>query len=146
MHIVVDRSELLPLLNKAERLVGKSLIPFIGLLNVVAGEKSVQTKATNLDIYWWSSLPAEIIAPGQVAFSSGQAKEFLDKVAAERVSIRSEPDGRAFLVADEITRRFDICDPSDLPAFPDLKQPDLQLTAQIPELGRLLKAVHIPGP
>lgn len=118
MEIKIDRNQFFKMVSRVQSIVErKSNMPILSTILLTAEEKALKVFATDLELGFQQSLPAEVVQEGSVTISGRKLFEILKESKKETFHIRDKEKNRV-VMTDNVARFELACFPADeYPAF-----------------------------
>jgi len=122
MEIKIDRDILLKGISRVQGILEKrSHMPILSTVLLTAKENELEISATDLEISFQNSYPAEIMKPGSITISGKKLLDITRETDSKRIHI-SEKDNNWIYISDNKAHYNLSCLPAD--EFPALTEPE----------------------
>jgi len=120
LKVAVSRDDLHRELQRIQSVVeAKNTIPILSNVLLAAEGSRIHLTATNLEMTWRTSIPAEVEEPGEITLEARKAHDIVRELGNEvRIEIREETEGWVVLRADYATFRISSLPSQDFPTLP----------------------------
>ncbi len=122
MEIQIDREELYKSVSRVQSIIErKSNMPILSTILLAASDSKVSVSATDLELGFQQTVPAEVIQEGSVTISGRKLFEILKESKTAKFNIKEREDNWIFL-SDGVVKFNLACLPAD--EYPAITEPE----------------------
>lgn len=126
MKFEIPKNRLMEQLNMAEKIAGKNLtLPVLQCLLLVAKDKTLTIKATNLDLGIEITIPAKVESEGIVAVPGHILSSYITTIASDKALVLEEKEGNLYVTSPSGATTIKCFPYEDFPLIPHLTESEI---------------------